>query len=440
MTAESNAPPAIPCYNNHVIPDPPANEGVALTEGTAASAADRTPAPDIATAPAPPASIVLLELATFALLACLLTFANRFLGRFVPLDQLPKIGEHLLASVYFAALLYSLMRLTRAAALLPVSAPTLLITGLALAAPMGAVLLSEKAQVAAPAWLNLTASNLFLPVGVALVGTAVGRIIRHPNTLLAAAGFAIFFDIVVVTMGTVAVLTQTGSSIISMVSVGAGNALPQASAKTWSLITGVTIGPADVLFLSVFFASIYLLRLEAAATFRWVFGLLFLALLEVEWIGFPVPALAPMGIAVLIANGKHARFTAQEKRDLVIGGVFAAFCAAFIVYQARVYAVKEAVRVLAEQKSRIGWETLVPLNAGKDYVIAQITPGSRAEKAGLRAGDVVKSINGVSPADLAKKNRLADSLQSAARFGVRLSIKSGDRPEARDVVFKPIAP
>ncbi|MBC8141838.1 MAG: hypothetical protein H7Y38_10410, partial [Armatimonadetes bacterium] len=409
---------------------------VSQTDG-ANTTADTSPLPPLVTNEFAPA-LIALELATFALLACLLTFVNRFLGRFVPLDDLPKIGEHLLASVYFAGLLYALMRMTRAAALLTVSAPTLLIMGLALAAPMGAVLFSERAQIAAPAWLILTAGNLFLPVGVALIGTAVGRIIRHPNTLLAAAGFAIFFDIVVVTMGTVAVLTQTGSQLISAVSVGAGVALPQSSEKTWAIITGVTIGPADVLFLSVFFASIYLLRLEGAATFRWVFGLLLLALLEVEWVGLPVPALAPMGIAVLVANAKHARFTAQEKRDLKIGAVFAAVCAGIIVYQARAYGLREAARQLAEQKRRIGWEDIAPVGAAKIYVIMQILPDSRAQKAGLRAGDVVKTINGVPPADLAKEGKLPDVLKNAAQTGVTLSIKSGDQPKARDVVFAPV--
>lgn len=423
--SDKTDPRRVSCYNTRVKPDNPAADGA-------------TPADVAAGTPAAPALIV-LELATFALLACLLTFVNRFLGRFVPLDDLPKIGTHLLASVYFAALLYSLMRLARAAALLPVSVPTLLVAGLALAAPMGTVLLLERARVPSPPWLILTAGNLFLPVAVALIGTVVGRIIRHPNTLLAAAGFAIFFDIVVVTMGTVAVLTQAGSSLIAAVSVGAGVSLPQSGVKTWTIITNVTIGPADVLFLSVFFASIYLLRLEGAATFRWMFGLLLLALCEVEWIGFPVPALAPMGVAVLVANAKHARFTAQEKRDLVIGAIFAAMCAAFIVYQAQGYAAKEAARQLAEQKRRIGWENIAPMNAGRDYVIREILPDSRAQKQGLRAGDVVKSINGVSPADLDRSGKLPEVLADAAQNGVRLSIKSGDQPAARDVVFAPVA-
>lgn len=393
-----------------------------------------SPALEVPGESVPPA----LQLATFALLACVLTLVNRFLGAVVPLDKFPVWGQHLVASLYFAGLLYSLMRMTRAAALLPVTTPPLIIAGLSLAAPMGTVLLLQYLNVSPPTWLILTANNLFLPVGVALLGTAVGRIIRHPNTLLAAAGFAIFFDIVIVTMGTVAALTATGSQLISMVSVGVGSTLPQAAHKTWTVISGVTIGPADVLFLSVFFASIFLLRLESTASFRWMFALLFVALLEVEWVGFPLPALAPMGVAVIIANARHAAFTKQERRDLLIGTAFALLCATFIVYKAQDYARQERARAATEQKKQIGFRiSFIPMS--KAYVINLVLPDSRAAKAGLRSGDVVRAINGVAIETLARDSqKYAKTLRDAARNGITLSIKSGDRPAPRDITFPPV--
>ncbi|MBC7808898.1 MAG: PDZ domain-containing protein [Akkermansiaceae bacterium] len=331
------------------------------------------------------------------------------------------------------------MRMTRAAALLNATTPTLLIAGLALAAPMGTVLLLQEQGVLPPAWLILTANNLFLPIGVALIGTVVGRIIKHPNTLLAAAGFAIFFDIVIVTMGTVAALTATGSQIISMVSVGAGTSLPQTANKTWAIISGVTIGPADVLFLSVFFASVFLLKLESKASFNWMFALLLAALLEVEWIGFPFPALAPMGIAILIANGKHAAFTERERRDLVIGAAFAFACAAFIVWRAQEYAKTEMARVAAERKKQIGFEDIRPVGKSRAYVIMQVLPDSRAQKAGLRPGDVVREINGAPIGTLAKdRKKYTETLRNAPKDGITITVKSGDQPAPRDITFPPI--
>jgi len=66
-----------------------------------------------------------------------------------------------------------------------------------------------------------------------------------------------------------------------------------------------------------------------------MFGLLALALVFVELRGLPIPALAPMGVAVLLANLRHAAFTRQEKRDLAIGATFAVFLAGLLVAGAR---------------------------------------------------------------------------------------------------------
>jgi hypothetical protein len=397
--------------------------------------------PDVASRPPlPPEGMSpLIQIANYALLACFLTLINRFIGLYIPLDKLSLLNQHIVASVYFAGLLYALMRMTRAAALLPGAIPTLLIAGISLAAPMGTVLLLQQQNVVPPTWLILTANNLFLPIGVALVGAAVGRIIKHPNTLLAAAGFAVFFDIVMVTLGTVAALTETGSQIISMVSVGAGTSIPHQTAKTWAIISGVTIGPADVLFLSVFFASVFLMRLEAKATFRWIFVFLLAALLEVEWIGYPVPALAPMGIAVIIANARFAAFTDREKRDLVIGAAFAVLCAGFIVWRAQNYAASERARMAEERKKMIGFQIgFIP--ASKAFAITMVVPNSRAEKAGIRAGDVVKKINGVAVAELAKEEKkYLGIMRTAAANGITLTIKSGDHPEPRDIVFPAVS-
>jgi len=88
------------------------------------------------------------------------------------------------------------------------------------------VLFLGRLQVPPPLWLAATANGLFLPAAAALAGAAIGRVIRHPNTLLAGAGFAVFFDIVVVTMGTVAVLLQKSPHVIASASVGGGMLRP----------------------------------------------------------------------------------------------------------------------------------------------------------------------------------------------------------------------
>jgi membrane-associated protease RseP (regulator of RpoE activity) len=306
---------------------------------------------------------------------------------------------HLIAIPYLLLLLLTLLKMGRAAARLPFSAPFLLMAGVLLAAPVGVTLLLQNMKIFPPTWLFLTANNLFLPLAAALVGAAVGRVIKHPNTLLAAAGFSIFFDIVVVTMGTVAVLMKSNSNIIAAVSVGAGS-LPAPSGQTGVIlkqvdpISAVTIGPADVLFVALFLSAIYQLNLSRRATFTWMFALLGIALIIVQTTSLPIPALAPMGIAVLIANLSHAAFTAQEKRDLKIGAAFAVFCAALMVIGARtLLAPPPPPPSLGLQIGRAQG----PEGQPGPLVIMGIKPKSPAETAGLKPGDAILAING-SPA------------------------------------------
>lgn len=270
----------------------------------------------------------------WAFVAFLFTVTNQFLGRIAPLPAPGSLAASALALAYLGGLLFVLMRLAQSAAHLGrVSTPFLLIVGLLLAAPLATALLLARQKLFPPLWLYLSANNLFLPVAAALAGAAIGRIIRHPNTLLAGAGFAVFFDIVVVTMGTVAVFLKRNPALIAAVSVGGG--LPAAPGQPTRIIPAlsyVTIGPADVLFLALFFGAVVLLKLEEKATFAAAFALLFASLAAVQLReGLAIPALAPMGIAVILANGRHAAFTRAEKYALLYGGAFALVLAAVMI-------------------------------------------------------------------------------------------------------------
>ena len=342
-----------------------------------------------------------ISLFLWAAAACALTLINRFAGHFVPIPLFGSFASHLVAVPYLLLLLLTLLKMGRAAARLPFSAPFLLVAGVLFAAPVGVTLLLQNMKLFPPTWLFLTANNLFLPLAAALVGAGVGRVIKHPNTLLAAAGFSIFFDIVVVTMGTVAVLMKSKSNLIAAVSVGAGamptNAGPAAVAlKQFDPISAVTIGPADVLFVALFLSAIYQLKLSRRETFIWMFSLLGIALLVVQTTSLPIPALAPMGIAVLIANLSHAAFTRQEKRDLKIGAAFAVFCAALIVVGARTFLAPPPA------PPRLGIKVARPQGPQGQVgplVIIGLTPKSPAEKAGLKPGDVILTIEGLPATD-----------------------------------------
>jgi hypothetical protein len=346
-------------------------------------------------------SLITLLLGVFVAFG--LTLFNQYIGAFIALPPAESFLGHICSLIYLGVLLYTLMVAARAAAELPYRTTTLFAIAFPLLLPLATTFfLKSQGGVPTPL-LGLTASNLFAPAAALLAGVGIGRIIKHPNTLLAASAIALFFDIVVVTMGTVAALQKSGNAgIIQSVSLNTNASIQGTAAKTHAILSGVTVGPADVLFLAFFFAAIYCLgnglkhkerpalfpEMQDAVkeTFPWVFGFLIFALAIVEFFYLPIPALAPMGIAVIIANAKYKRFTQQEKRDSLIASVFAVACAAFIVWGAQKYIPN------AKFDYGIGEVQRVPKDGR--LIIMSLAPDSIALKSGLKGGDVIDTING----------------------------------------------
>lgn len=373
-----------------------------------------------------------------ALAAFILGWVNRQIGEFVPLPPAASVLGHGLSLAYLALLLLSLMQMARAAAHLTASTVFLLAVGTACAAPMLVVLAVGSAAV--PSWLAVGANNLFGPVGAVLVGAAIGRIVNHPNTLLAAAGFAAFFDLVVVTLGPVAKLMESGSALIQAVSVGAGatSGLPVFGlGKMFRVLSGVTIGPADVLFLATFLGSVVLLsrsetfRLRTEAqTLRWLFGLLMLALVLVEFGVKAVPALAPMGMAVIAANWRAACFTPRELRDLWIGGGFAAACAVAIVLVGPRIASRNRP---APAKGPVYGFILSRIPAGRELVVNGVAPGSPAQNAGIKPGDVVAAVDGTPTPRLSDRD-LSRRLKDVSRLVLALRVRRLGAPRPLEII------
>ena len=135
-------------------------------------------------------------------------------------------------------------------------------------------------------------------------------------------------------MGPVALFLKKSPQTVSQVSLN-GTGPHMEHGHLLNKITDVTIGPADILFLSLFLSAVAHLKLSTRATFIWIYALLMAALILVETVALPVPAWVPMGIAVLIANVRHARFTREEKYALIYGGGFALVLAAVMVVGTR---------------------------------------------------------------------------------------------------------
>ena len=276
--------------------------------------------------------------------------------------------------------------------------------------------------------------------GLSLLGACVGRVFRHPNTLLAGAGFACFFDIVVVTMGTVAqVMKQSGGSLIANASIGAGAAntnpplfpgMHTHGPAPIPPLCSVTIGPADVLFVALFLGAVIELRLGKRATFAWMFALLWAALALVQTTGLPIPALAPMGVAVLIANARYAAFTREEKFALGYGGAFAVVCAGFIIWGAQKY--------IKPDPPKFGFVYGSVRRDGKGPVVVQgVFRGSPADKAGLLPGDVLLNINGAPIGSMTPETFAAERTKSLQTHQFVLTVERMNEKKPRTVVITP---
>ena len=379
-----------------------------------------------------------------------LTLFNQYVGAVTALPPSESTLGHVFSLVYLGFLLYALMVAARAAAELPYRTTTLFAIGFLLLLPLATVFLLKKLEIPLTSFLALTASNLFSLAAAVLIGAGVGRIVKHPNTLLAAAAIALFFDIVVVTMGTVAVLQASGSSGTNLISsVSLNNNLAThvgPNVKTVPILSGVTIGPADVLFLGFFFASLYLLghtppkdkdapafpemHDAVSETFPWVYVFLLIALAIVEFFYLPIPALAPMGLAVIVSNAKYQRFTATEKRDSIIGAIFALFCAVLMVFGAR-----KLLPSKPQNKPDYGIARVSRVKNDGRLVILALDQTGPAQKAGLLGGDVIDSVNGKSLKNL--PDAMVTPLFDAPN--ITLEIERPGWKAAKSFTLKPIS-
>jgi len=164
------------------------------------------------------------------------------------------------------------------------------------------------------------------------VGLLLARWVRDRNILLPAAAFAALADVMMVKYGTVhiALKSEAGRKLVESVSTAVPSLQPERIG-----LPAVTIGPADVLFLGFFLMCAARLRMN----FGWTAGLSLLfmsgALLAVPWVG-AVPALAPLGVAFLLANWNCFRFSSEERRALlVVGGIIVGLVVGFVLWQGR---------------------------------------------------------------------------------------------------------
>jgi len=149
-------------------------------------------------------------------------------------------------------------------------------------------------------------TNLAETITLGLIGGLIARIVREAKILLPLGIVAGLIDIVgaMTPMGFTNKMVTSHPAVVSHVSV---------HMPTVAGIQVATIGPGDLLFIAFFFAVVHRHKLNTRWTFRLVYSLLTLSMLLVQIFGFPIGALAPMGIGVIVANWKHFTYSREEK-------------------------------------------------------------------------------------------------------------------------------
>ncbi len=153
--------------------------------------------------------------------------------------------------------------------------------------------------------------NLALIAATVLLGMLVSRVIRDPQMLLPVLIVGGLVDYWGVYYGTTQHFMKAAPQLVETV-----------SAKVPALSFGGipvtnTIGPGDFVFLGLFFACLYRFEMNVAGTFRAFVILLFVALGVATVFPIPVPALVPMGIAVLAVNARRLKLSRAETFALV---------------------------------------------------------------------------------------------------------------------------
>jgi len=147
--------------------------------------------------------------------------------------------------------------------------------------------------------------NMLMILAAVLFGCLVSLAIREPGILFPGALVAGMVDYWGVYHGTTMYFIQAAPNVVSAVSV-------KMPAVSLAVPMPPSIGPGDFVFLGVFFAALYRLRMRVSTTFWLFLALLVPSLVVVLVLGIDIPALVPMAVAMVLANFGEMRLSRSE--------------------------------------------------------------------------------------------------------------------------------
>jgi hypothetical protein len=178
---------------------------------------------------------------------------------------------------------------------------------------IGMVVFARGLRHAAPQIVGSVGAvqDLLLLLAAVLMGCMAGRAIRERNIVLPIAVFAGLVDYWNVSVGPLGKIVENKPAIISAVAIH----MPAPGIPT------VMIGMGDFVFMALFFSAVFKLGMNVRGTFWLGYALLTATMYAVILFGGALPALLPMGIAVIGANRRYFHLKRDEQLAMLYVGV-----------------------------------------------------------------------------------------------------------------------
>lgn len=163
--------------------------------------------------------------------------------------------------------------------------------------------------------------DVFLILFATSLGYLISFIIREPNILLPASFFAGIVDYWGVTSGPVAHMLAKTPNIVSQASVHMPKVIVHSAHKVYAIDS--MIGMGDFLFFALFMGALYRFNMNVKGAFWYGYALLTAFMLFVMFSsrGVAIPALVPMGVAILLTNAKNFKLNREELLAMLYVGI-----------------------------------------------------------------------------------------------------------------------
>ncbi len=167
--------------------------------------------------------------------------------------------------------------------------------------------------------------DLFLMLFAAFLGYTVSFIVREPSLLLPVAVFAALVDYWSVSWGPLSHVIENKPSVVAAASVHMPTPVPG--------VPGTMIGMGDFVFLALFFAVLFRFGMNVRGAFWLGYILLTASMLVVLKLGGALPALLPMGVAVIATNMRFLKL----KRDELLATLYVGAMLLVLLVASRVF-------------------------------------------------------------------------------------------------------